>query len=154
MNSELLVVSCSRLWQISCSWSAHRWREGGVLSGALAVAGESAGHGESPVWRIHYHSVMDRHSCSLRSDVSPRHASFVLFFIPLLLTDVPSSFFRLSSPSQWKVYAGYLTLSQMFYFSGNSVMQVIAHPNFDPNTNNNDIALMKLWTPLQMSCEL
>lgn len=79
---------------------------------------------------------------------------FFLFFIyPLLLSDVLSSFYRLSSPSQWKVYAGYLTLSQMKSAIGNSVMLIISHPGFDTD-NNNDIALMKLWTPLQISCEL
>lgn len=52
------------------------------------------------------------------------------------------------------MYAGYLTLRQMYSSTGNSVSQVIAHTGFDPETNTNDIALMKLRTPLQMSCEL
>ncbi|MCJ8742225.1 hypothetical protein PDJAM_G00079610 [Pangasius djambal] len=60
----------------------------------------------------------------------------------------------LSSPSQWKVYAGYLTLSQMSYSTGSSVRQVISHPGFDSDTNDYDIALMKLWTPLQMSSSI
>lgn len=76
-----------------------------------------------------------------------------IYFIPFLLSDVLWSFCRLSSPSQWTVYAGYLTLNQMMFTSGNLVRQVIGHPDFDPETNNNDIALMKLWTPLQMSSE-
>lgn len=121
------------------------------------MAGQSAGQGESHVWRIDHHSIMDRHRCSLRSVVSPCDDIFVVFFLffiyPLLLSDVLSSFCRLSSPSQWKVYAGYLTLSQMKSAIGNSVMLIISHPGFDTD-NNNDIALMKLWTPLQISCEL
>ncbi|XP_053501796.1 transmembrane protease serine 2 [Ictalurus furcatus] len=60
----------------------------------------------------------------------------------------------LSSPSQWKVYAGYLTLNQMEYVSGNSVARIISHPGFDTDNNNNDIALMKLWTPLQISSSI
>ncbi|XP_027014209.2 transmembrane protease serine 2 [Tachysurus fulvidraco] len=56
-----------------------------------------------------------------------------------------------SSPSQWTVYAGYLTLAQMSYSSGSSVSTVISHPNYDADTNNYDVALMKLWTPLKMS---
>ncbi|GAA6090807.1 transmembrane protease serine 2 [Tachysurus ichikawai] len=54
-----------------------------------------------------------------------------------------------SSPSQWTVYAGYLTLAQMA--SGSLVSTVISHPNYNADTNNYDIALMKLWTPLKMS---
>ncbi|KAF5902383.1 transmembrane protease serine 2-like, partial [Clarias magur] len=56
-----------------------------------------------------------------------------------------------SSPSQWTVYAGFLTLSQMSYYSGNSVRAIISHPDYDTDTSANDIALMKLWTPLQFS---
>lgn len=151
MNVFLL---CCRLWEISGSGDTYYWRECGVNIGTLAVAGESAGHKESPVWRIHYHALMDRHSCSLRSDVRLYHTSYVLIYLftfSLLISDVLWPFSRLSSPSQWTVYAGYLNLNQMVYSSRNSVMQVISHPDFDPETNNNDIALMKLWTPLQMS---
>lgn len=154
---EFLLVLCSRLWKISWSWNAHCRRASGGQPGALAVAGQSAGYGESPVWRFDHHAIVDRHSCSLRSGVSPRDVSFVFvlfIFISLLLSDVLSSFCRLPSPSQWEVYAGYLTLSQMYLSTSNSVSQVIAHSGFDPETNTNDIALMKLRTPLQMSSEL
>lgn len=153
----MLLVLCSRLRKVSRSWNAHRRRGSGEYPGTLAMAGQSAGQGESHVWRIDHHSIMDRHRCSLRSVVSPCDDIFVVFFLffiyPLLLSDVLSSFCRLSSPSQWKVYAGYLTLSQMKSAIGNSVMLIISHPGFDTD-NNNDIALMKLWTPLQISCEL
>lgn len=36
----------------------------------------------------------------------------------------------------------------MFYGSGYRVAKVISHPNYDPKTKNNDIALMKLQTPM------
>ncbi|KAK1800752.1 hypothetical protein P4O66_005942, partial [Electrophorus voltai] len=58
---------------------------------------------------------------------------------------------RLSLPSQWTVYAGYLTLTEMYAASGSPVSRIIYHPGFDSKTNNNDIALMKLLTPLKMS---
>ncbi|KAK3549900.1 hypothetical protein QTP86_015517, partial [Hemibagrus guttatus] len=58
---------------------------------------------------------------------------------------------KYSSPSQWKVYAGYLTLMQMALSSGSSVRMVIPHPDYDPSSNDYDVALMKLLTPLQMS---
>uniref|UniRef100_A0A4W4FCC8 Peptidase S1 domain-containing protein n=1 Tax=Electrophorus electricus TaxID=8005 RepID=A0A4W4FCC8_ELEEL len=57
----------------------------------------------------------------------------------------------LSLPSQWTVYAGYLTLTEMYAASGSPVSRIIYHPGFDSKTNNNDIALMKLLTPLKMS---
>lgn len=36
----------------------------------------------------------------------------------------------------------------MFYGNGYRVAKVISHPNYDSKTKNNDIALMKLQTPL------
>lgn len=36
----------------------------------------------------------------------------------------------------------------MFYGQGYRVGKVISHPNYDSKTKNNDIALMKLQTPL------
>ena len=36
----------------------------------------------------------------------------------------------------------------MFYGDGYRVDKVISHPNYDSKTKNNDIALMKLQTPL------
>lgn len=71
-----------------------------------------------------------------------------------MLSGILLSFYRFSSPSQWKVYAGDLTLSQMYTSSSKSVMQIISHDNFDTETNNYDIALMKLSRPLQMQREL
>ncbi|XP_029556407.1 transmembrane protease serine 2 isoform X3 [Salmo trutta] len=57
----------------------------------------------------------------------------------------------LSGPSQWTVYAGYLALTQMDLAAGNSVGHIISHEKYDKQTSDNDIALMKLSTPLTMS---
>ncbi|XP_072515348.1 transmembrane protease serine 2 isoform X2 [Salminus brasiliensis] len=57
-------------------------------------------------------------------------------------------------PSQWRVYAGYLTLTEMMFASGNAVSRIIPHPGFDSSTNDNDIALMKLSTSLQLSSSI
>lgn len=58
---------------------------------------------------------------------------------------------RLSGPSQWTVYAGYLALTQMDLAAGNSVGHIISHEKYDKQTSDNDIALMKLSIPLTMS---
>ncbi|KAM9456166.1 transmembrane protease serine 2 isoform 1-T1 [Clarias gariepinus] len=61
---------------------------------------------------------------------------------------------KYSSPSQWRVYAGFLTLTQMSYSSGNLVSEVISHSGYNTDTSTNDIALMKLRTPLQFSSSI
>ncbi|XP_057177325.1 transmembrane protease serine 2 isoform X1 [Triplophysa rosa] len=55
-----------------------------------------------------------------------------------------------SDPRQWTVFAGYLTQSETLYTNGNTVGRIIMH-NYNSNTNENDVALMKLNTPLQMT---
>ncbi|XP_066507628.1 transmembrane protease serine 2 [Hoplias malabaricus] len=59
-------------------------------------------------------------------------------------------FQTLSHPSQWTVYAGYLTQSEMESVSGRTVFRIISHPGFDPKTNDNDIAMMKLSSRFTM----
>ncbi|KAM9253032.1 transmembrane protease serine 2 [Dugong dugon] len=54
----------------------------------------------------------------------------------------------LSNPRYWTAFAGILRQSLMFYEYGYQVAKVISHPNYDSKTKNNDIALMKLQTPL------
>ena len=54
----------------------------------------------------------------------------------------------LNNPKIWAAFAGILKQSYMLYGSGYRVAKVISHPNYDSKTKNNDIALMKLQTPL------
>ncbi|XP_034034844.1 transmembrane protease serine 2 [Thalassophryne amazonica] len=53
-------------------------------------------------------------------------------------------FKKYNNPEIWRVQAGKLRLSEMEHFSGNRVDKIIIHENFDRNTLNNDIALLKL----------
>ncbi|KAL4647245.1 transmembrane protease serine 2-like isoform X2 [Arapaima gigas] len=55
-----------------------------------------------------------------------------------------------SSPSNWTVYSGTLSLSEVYSSVRTSVSQVISN-KYNSNTKNNDIALMKLRNPLVMS---
>ncbi|XP_051977881.1 transmembrane protease serine 13-like isoform X1 [Xyrauchen texanus] len=56
-------------------------------------------------------------------------------------------------PSNWKVYIG--MVSQLKLPSPYNVKQIIVHENYDPETKNNDIALLKLNRPvssIQSAC--
>uniref|UniRef100_A0A8C4VGJ3 Peptidase S1 domain-containing protein n=1 Tax=Gopherus evgoodei TaxID=1825980 RepID=A0A8C4VGJ3_9SAUR len=56
-----------------------------------------------------------------------------------------------SSPSYWSVYAGILKQTETHYRSGSRVQKIISHPNYDSDSKNNDVALMKLQTPLSFT---
>nr|XP_014432687.1 transmembrane protease serine 2 isoform X1 [Pelodiscus sinensis] len=58
---------------------------------------------------------------------------------------------QLSSPYYWTVYAGILTQSETRYRSGYKVTKIISHPNYNSDSKDNDIALMKLQTPLRFT---
>lgn len=55
---------------------------------------------------------------------------------------------RYPNPSDWTVFAGATYLSEMLEQSGDTqkalLAEVIPHPDFDPQTFNNDLALMRL----------
>uniref|UniRef100_A0A8D0HC46 Transmembrane serine protease 2 n=1 Tax=Sphenodon punctatus TaxID=8508 RepID=A0A8D0HC46_SPHPU len=53
-----------------------------------------------------------------------------------------------SDPFYWRVYAGILTWSEIGFQAGYAVHKIISHPNYDTESKNNDVALMKLQRPL------
>ena len=73
-----------------------------------------------------------------------------VLYLPFLHAERCSSLSSrpLNNPKIWVAFAGILKQSYMFYGSGYRVAKVISHPNYDSKTKNNDIALMKLQTPL------
>uniref|UniRef100_A0A8C8STL1 Transmembrane protease serine 2 n=1 Tax=Pelusios castaneus TaxID=367368 RepID=A0A8C8STL1_9SAUR len=58
---------------------------------------------------------------------------------------------QLSNPYYWTVYAGILTQKETKDRSGYRVQKIISHPNYDSESKNNDIALMKLQTTLSFT---
>ncbi|KAI1241472.1 hypothetical protein IHE44_0004945 [Lamprotornis superbus] len=58
---------------------------------------------------------------------------------------------RLSDPHSWRVYAGILNQDEMLFRSGYRVQQIISHPDYDTDSKDNDVALMKLETPLSFT---
>lgn len=69
------------------------------------------------------------------------------------LSGTPVSPRPLNNPRYWTAFAGILKQSSMFYGDGYRVEKVISHPNYDSKTKNNDVALMKLQTPLLFNGE-
>lgn len=53
---------------------------------------------------------------------------------------------RFSNPQQWRVYSGDVSLVKMSY--GKTVQKIISHDKYNRETSDNDIALLKLDTPL------
>ncbi|XP_069572768.1 transmembrane protease serine 2 [Brachyistius frenatus] len=65
---------------------------------------------------------------------------------PYWILSAAHCFQRYSNPELWQVYSGDVSLSQMMF--GKKVHGIISHENYDKETNDNDIALLKLHSPL------
>ncbi|KAJ0062213.1 hypothetical protein NL108_017972, partial [Boleophthalmus pectinirostris] len=61
-------------------------------------------------------------------------------------------FYSYNRASMWRVQYGDISLSQMnSYHTPKSVEKIVSHENYNPDTNDNDIALLKLSSPLTFS---
>ncbi|MBN3300153.1 TMPS2 protease, partial [Amia calva] len=100
------------------------------------VGGTQATLGQWP-WQVSLH-VESRHLCG---------GSIIT---PYWIVTAAHCVEKFSDPGLWTVYAGQLTQTEMSWRSGYSVSRIIAN-NYNRNTKNNDIALMKLITPLIFS---
>ncbi|KAJ8394701.1 hypothetical protein AAFF_G00043010 [Aldrovandia affinis] len=107
-----------------------------VRSGVRIVGGQVASRGAWP-WQV-----------SLQ--ISSQHLCGGSIITPYWIVTAAHCVETHSNPRDWTVYAGYLTLSEMVVASGNLVERIISN-KYDSETNDNDIALMKLKKPLRMS---
>ncbi|NXC15057.1 TMPS2 protease, partial [Corythaeola cristata] len=58
---------------------------------------------------------------------------------------------QLSDPNSWRVYAGVLNQNEMLLQNGYRVQQIISHPDYDTDSKDYDVALMKLQTALSFT---
>ncbi|XP_010902688.2 transmembrane protease serine 2 isoform X3 [Esox lucius] len=121
-------TQCRRSTYCGVSVAAPKSR---IVGGGIAVSGAWP-------WQVSLHSG-GQHLCG-GSIISPEWIITAAHCVEVF-----------SSPNDWRVYAGYLTLTQMTFARGNSVGRIISHKNYDKRTYDNDIALMKLNPPLTMS---
>ncbi|XP_030744530.2 transmembrane protease serine 2 [Echinops telfairi] len=127
--SSKMVVS---LQCIECGVTAK------MTSQSRIVGGEGAALGDWP-WQVSLH-VQGVHVCG-GSIITPEW----------IITAAHCVEEPLSNPRYWTAFAGILKQSFMFYGSGKRIEKVISHPSYDAKTKSNDVALMKLQTPLTLS---
>ncbi|OWK52516.1 Transmembrane protease serine 2 [Lonchura striata] len=102
------------------------------------VGGSGAVLGQWP-WQVSLH-VQGTHVCG-GSIITPHW----------LVTAAHCVEGRLADPHSWRVYAGILNQDEMLFRSGYKVQQIISHPDYDTDSKDNDVALMKLETPLSFT---
>ncbi|GCC26224.1 transmembrane protease serine 2-like [Chiloscyllium punctatum] len=54
-------------------------------------------------------------------------------------------------PINWRVYSGFISQRELYRATLRSVSRIVVHSRYSSDTNDNDIALMKLSNPLQFT---
>uniref|UniRef100_A0A8C9LAC9 Transmembrane protease serine 2 n=1 Tax=Pavo cristatus TaxID=9049 RepID=A0A8C9LAC9_PAVCR len=102
------------------------------------VGGSVATLGQWP-WQVSLH-VQDSHICG--GSIITRE---------WLVTAAHCVEGQFADPYIWTVYAGILNQNEMHSMPGYRVQKIISHPNYDTDSKDNDVALMKLESPLSFT---
>ncbi|KAI4891399.1 hypothetical protein NFI96_026095 [Prochilodus magdalenae] len=108
------------------------------------VGGEASSEGEWP-WQVSLHVKGEGHVCG---------ASVIsnLWLVTAAHCVQDTHKFRYSQPDLWEAYLGLLTQGEASKLTvQKSVKQIISHPEYDPKTYDNDIALMELDSPVDLN---
>uniref|UniRef100_A0AAR2LLU3 Suppressor of tumorigenicity 14 protein homolog n=1 Tax=Pygocentrus nattereri TaxID=42514 RepID=A0AAR2LLU3_PYGNA len=109
------------------------------------VGGEESSEGEWP-WQVSLHMKGQGHVCGA-SVIS----NLWLVTAAHCVQDT-EKFIRYSQPDQWEAYLGLHTQGKTSTLTvQKSVKQIISHPEYDPKTYDNDIALMELDSPVNFN---
>uniref|UniRef100_A0A7M4FGE6 Transmembrane protease serine 2 n=1 Tax=Crocodylus porosus TaxID=8502 RepID=A0A7M4FGE6_CROPO len=119
---------------IKCGYSRKNLTPKGRI-----VGGSAASLGQWP-WQVSLH-IQNNHICG-GSLITPEW----------VVTAAHCVEGQLSDPYYWKVFAGILTQDEMRMRSGHRVQKIIPHPNYNTETKDNDVALMKLQTSVTPIC--
>ncbi|KAG9265652.1 hypothetical protein AMEX_G20118 [Astyanax mexicanus] len=108
------------------------------------VGGEASSEGEWP-WQVSLHVKGEGHVCgaSVISD---------LWLITAAHCVQDTERLKYSQPDLWEAYLGLLSQSESSADTvQKSIKQIISHPEYDPRTYDNDIALMELNSPVTLN---
>lgn len=125
------------------------------LSRLLAMAGQPAVCWLPSLWRSCHLPLLGDHCGTLCGQVRPSHgAALKRWFgsstasITCLLCFVSC---RASSPAGWAVYAGIVDPLGTLFNPAHSVSRIVVHEGFSSGTRRNDIALLRLSKPLDLT---
>uniref|UniRef100_A0A3P9PSX4 ST14 transmembrane serine protease matriptase a n=1 Tax=Poecilia reticulata TaxID=8081 RepID=A0A3P9PSX4_POERE len=115
-----------------------------LRSSTRIVGGEDAAQGEFP-WQVSLHFQTYGHVCG----ASIISENWLVTAAHCVQSDASH---RFGEPAKWEVYLGLHDQRKIESFVvKRKLKQIISNPNYNPNTFNNDIALMELDSPIKFS---
>uniref|UniRef100_A0A672SR97 Suppressor of tumorigenicity 14 protein homolog n=1 Tax=Sinocyclocheilus grahami TaxID=75366 RepID=A0A672SR97_SINGR len=107
------------------------------------VGGKDSSEGEWP-WQVSLHMNTQGHVCGA-SVISNR------WLVTAAHCVQDSEKFKYSQPDQWEVYLGLLNQGETSKSTLKRVKRIISHPQYDHLSEDNDMALMELDSPVTLS---